>query len=87
MRSESVICKIAYGLYFWILGNVCMRNSRQTNFRDAYFYENTRKYKSKDNGTGSATLMNKEAKKKWKRCKDKQQEWDRSKNIVMFIAE
>ena len=28
-----------------------MRNSRQTNFRDAYFYENTRKYKSKDNGT------------------------------------
>ena len=51
MRSESVICKIADGLYFWILGKVCMRNSRQTNFRDAYFYENTRKYKSKDNGT------------------------------------
>ena len=32
------------------LENVCMRNSRQTNFREAYFYENTRKYKSKDNG-------------------------------------
>ena len=34
---------------FW--ENVCMRNSRQTNFRDMHFYENTRKYKSKDNGT------------------------------------
>ena len=83
MRSESVICRIADGFYFWIFGKVCMRNSRQTNFRDAYFYENTRMYKSKDNGTEWV----KKPQRNKKSCKDKQQKWDSSKIIVMFIAE